>query len=66
MTENQFRRALKQLGLTQIAAGQLFQVGARTARRWALGESPVPPPVVILLRLLIKKRIKVEDILTLE
>ena len=60
MNSKQYRAALDKLGLTQLAAGELFLVGSRTSRRWALDEARVPGPVAILLRLLLKKRIKLE------
>ena len=62
MTAKQYRAALDKIGLTQLAVGELFSVGARTSRRWALDEARIPGPVAILLRLLLKKRIKLEDI----
>lgn len=62
MSSQQYRDALEKLGLTQVGAGELLRVGPRTSRRWALDEARVPGPVAILLRLLLKKRIKLEDI----
>ena len=62
MTANQYRRALARLELSQLAAGELFGVGSRTSRRWALDEARVPPPVAILLKLMLKKRIKPDHI----
>jgi len=66
MTDKQYRAALDQLGLTQLRAGELFRVGARTSRRWALDEARIPGPVAILLKLLVKKRIRLKDIEALE
>lgn len=54
MTSNQYRAALAALGLTQRAAAQLFGVGERQSRRWALGEANVPRAVVIALRLMME------------
>jgi len=62
MNAQQYRKALERLGLTQVAAGQLLDVGPRTSRRYALDEAKIPMPVTILLRLLLKKRIRLEDI----
>lgn len=62
MTPTQFRSALSRLGLTQTGAARLVGADERTARRWALGERTVPGPVVILLRLLLAGKVKVEDI----
>lgn len=66
MTAKQYRAALEQLDMTQLAAGELFAVGSRTSRRWALDEARVPAAVAMLLRLLLKKRIKLEDLYALE
>jgi hypothetical protein len=66
MNAQQYRDALDKLGLSQLRAGELFRVGARTSRRWALDEARIPHPVAILLRLLVKKRIKLKDIEALE
>jgi hypothetical protein len=60
MTTEEYRAALEKLGINQQAAGRLFVVGARTSRRWALGEARIPMPVAILLRLMLKKKIKLE------
>jgi hypothetical protein len=62
MNAKQYRQALERIGLTQLAAGDLLGVGARTSRRWALDEARIPTPVAILLRLLLKKRITLKDV----
>lgn len=62
MTPTQFRTALDRLDLTQVGAARLFGADQRTARRWASGERAIPNPVVIMLRLLLAKKITVEDI----
>ena len=60
MTTDQYRAALDKLGFNQQAAGRLFGVGTRTARRWALGEARVPAAVAMLLQLMVKKKLKLE------
>jgi hypothetical protein len=60
MDAQQYRDALSELGLTQAAAGELFEVGERSSRRWALGEAKVPPMVAFFLELMLSKRIKLE------
>lgn len=62
MTANQFRRALARLELSQMAAARLFRADGRTARRWALGERPIPKTIAILLRLLLSGKITTADI----
>jgi hypothetical protein len=66
MTAEQYRAALERLQMTQVAAGELFRVGARTSRRWALDEARVPFAVAALLHLMLKKRLKPRDLLALE
>jgi hypothetical protein len=60
MTTDEYRATLDKLGLTQLAAGKLFAVGARTSRRWALGEARVPMAVAMLLRLMLKRQLRLE------
>jgi hypothetical protein len=60
MSAKEYRDALEHLDISQLAAGKLFGVGSRTSRRWALGEARVPLAVAMLLRLMLKKRLKLE------
>jgi DNA-binding transcriptional regulator YiaG len=53
MTPDQYRDAIEQLGLSQVAAAKLLGVDERTSRRWANGERDVPPPAARFLRYLI-------------
>ena len=54
VSPKQYRYALAQLGLDQLAAAKLLNVGARTSRRYA--ESGITSgPVELLLRLLLMK-----------
>jgi hypothetical protein len=60
MTNKQYRDALDKLDITQVGAGELFQVGARTSRRWALDEARVPTTVAMILHLMLDKKLKLE------
>jgi transcriptional regulator with XRE-family HTH domain len=51
MTRDEYRDAIGQLGLTQEEVGEILGAGKRTARRWASGETPVPGPVEMHIRL---------------
>lgn len=62
VTPTQFRAALDKLELSQVKAAKLVGVDERTSRRWALGQTTVPEAVAILLRLLVAKKITVEDV----
>lgn len=53
MTPEQYRTAIEQLGLSQVAAAKLLGVDERTSRRWARGERDVPPPAIRFLQYLI-------------
>ena len=63
MTPNQFRSAIKSLGLSQPQAGRLLGAkGERTPRRWASGEIPVPTAVVVILRALLDVKLTIKDV----
>jgi hypothetical protein len=62
MTPKQYRAAIEQLGLSQIRAAKLLMVDPRTSRKWALGETPVPELVALLLRLMLEGKITEADI----
>jgi hypothetical protein len=53
MTHEQYRRALKKLGLTVAgkATAKALGLGLRQCQRIAAGDGPVPAPVELLLRL---------------
>ena len=61
MTHAEYRDALAALSLSQVRAASLFGVDARTSRRWALGEKPVPRVVALVLRLMLRHGVSVED-----
>jgi DNA-binding transcriptional regulator YiaG len=54
MNHIEYRYALDQLGLTQVAAAEFLGVNARTSRSWASGRSPIPRAVEMLLGLMIE------------
>jgi transcriptional regulator with XRE-family HTH domain len=62
MTSNQFRAALKRLGLSQRGFAKLVGHDERTTRKWALDEAAVPPGIAILLRLMLAGKVTVEDV----
>lgn len=67
MTPNQFRAAIKALGLSQERAGVFFGYQARQGQRWAAPKSvkshqPVPPAVAMLIRLMLRHGHKPEDV----
>ena len=62
MTPTQYKAAIKALGLSQERAGDWLGIGRRTSQGYALGEYPVPEPVAKLLRLMIRLKLKPEDV----
>ena len=53
MTPLQFKRAIKQLGMSQAGAGRFLGVSERTARRMMRGEAKIPAAFCLLLRSMI-------------
>jgi DNA-binding transcriptional regulator YiaG len=62
MTPKQYTDAIDRLGLSQRAAGAFLGVDERTSRRWVSGDSAIPESVAKLLRLMIRLKIKPEDV----
>jgi DNA-binding transcriptional regulator YiaG len=60
MDKDEYRAALKRLGLTQVSAARFFDVHEMTSRRWANGSAVVPGPVAKLLRLMAQMEFTVE------
>lgn len=49
MTPDQYKSAIKALGLSQERAGERLGYSPRSSQGWALGEYPVPKAVAMLL-----------------
>jgi hypothetical protein len=62
MTAGQFREALREFGLTQVAAGRFFGVDLRSARRWLHADVAVPVSVAKLLRVMQCMRLTPEQV----
>lgn len=62
MTANQFRDAIKKLGLSQRKAGDFLGVDERSSRRWACDEADVPESVAKLLRLMVRLKLSPDDV----
>jgi DNA-binding transcriptional regulator YiaG len=50
VSADEFRAAIAALGMSQRQAAAALEVDERTARRWALGERPIPGPARVALR----------------
>ena len=62
MTPIQYKAAIERLGLSQRAAGAFLGVDERQSRRWIAGDSAIPESVAKLLRLMIRLKLKPEDV----
>jgi len=62
MKKREYRQAIEKLKLSQVRAGAVFGLSPRQSQRLALGESSVPPPVAKLLKLILKRKITIEDV----
>lgn len=51
MTHDEFRAAIADLGYSQERIAELVGASGRTGQKWALGETRIPNPVIILLHL---------------
>jgi len=62
MTSKQYADAIDRLGLSQRAAGAFLGVDERQSRRWVAGDSAVPESVAKLLRLMIRLKLKPDEV----
>ena len=62
MSPHQYRAALAKLDISQVKAAHLLGVDPRTSRAWALEQARIPHSVAILLRLMVAKKITVDDV----
>lgn len=49
MTPDAFKSRLSELGYSLVGFGREVDVGERTVRRWATGETPIPKAIQMLL-----------------
>lgn len=62
MLAKEYRAVIAALGLSQVAAADMLDIGPRTSRRFALGEQPVWPLAACLLRLMLACRVSPEQL----
>lgn len=62
MTPKQYAEAIERLGLSQRAAGRFLGVDERTSRKWIAGDTRIPESVALLLRLMIRLKLRPEDV----
>ena len=62
MTPTQLQAVLDRLGSSQRSAGRWLGVGERQVRRWVAGDSAIPQPVALLLRLMVARGIRPEQL----
>ena len=61
MKGNEFNKAIEGLGLSQAEAARLFCTYPSTVRRWVSGELSVPWAVYLVLWLIEKYKVNVEE-----
>jgi DNA-binding transcriptional regulator YiaG len=62
MTNRQFKKALETLGIRQTEFAEAIHVHLRTVANWTGGRSEVPTLVAILINLMLKDNLTVEDL----
>jgi hypothetical protein len=62
MTANQLRVALRRLGFSQLKTARMFGYQGRAVRHWIAGDTAVPVPIAIILRLLLAGKTTEADI----
>jgi DNA-binding transcriptional regulator YiaG len=62
MSATEFRIGLAVIGHSQAAFGRMLELSPRTVRAWALEETPIPSYAAVILRLLVSKKITVEEV----
>jgi len=62
MTANQYRKAIEALGMSQQAAADFLGVSLRTSQGYALDEYPVPEAIAKLLRLMVRLKLKPDEV----
>ena len=68
MTHDQFRSALKALGLSYHTAATAFRMGKwgfQSVGKWARGEVPIPPGIALATELMLEKagkQIEAQDV----
>lgn len=62
LTPAEFKRALRGLGLTQTRFAAAVDVHVRTAQKWSGAESPVPRYAAIILGLMARFDLSIDDI----
>lgn len=62
MTPTQYAAAIEKLGLSQRGAAAFLGIDERQSRRWIAGEARIPEAVGKLLRLMIRLKLKADDV----
>jgi hypothetical protein len=65
MTGNEYRAAIRRLGLSQAGAARLLGVNETTSRRWIKDKHPIPISADLLLRVMVAHRITPENVMLL-
>jgi DNA-binding transcriptional regulator YiaG len=53
MTPTQYKRIIRELGMSQAGSGRFLGFSERTARRFISGDATIPPAAALLLRAMV-------------
>lgn len=62
MTPTEFKTIIAKLGFSQEAAGEWLGVSRRQGQRWAAGDREIPKSVGMLLRVMMKHKITIDQV----
>lgn len=63
MSAKEFHEAVSNLGLSVVGAAPYLGISPRQCQRIDAGECPVPKPVAKLLRIVTRRKIKIQELL---
>ena len=62
MTPDQWRKSLARIGIGDLEFAKLLLRDRTTIRRWIHGKRQTPPEVTIIVRLLLQRKINLDDL----
>ena len=63
MKGTEYGKAIERLGLSQVGAAKLLGVNDRTSRRWIADEVPIPHTAAMVLRMMLKYKLDVDEVI---
>jgi hypothetical protein len=65
MKGEEYEKLIERLDLSKVEAAKFFAVDYTTSKRWMYNHSPIPLAVQMLLRVMVKYKLTVADVLSL-